>query len=167
MRKAFKGKNLDCSYVQKRTSIHVNHMGMHNTNGRSRRGRSPLFFKVGRHRMVGPYQQIPKPDPPATIPGGGRADHVKTCCGGGDAARRNVCQPGRRSDTAGDKRWRAHLQDGALDRSDLRIPAADGLPLRANGPYPPQAYVGVMSTIGLDVGVTQNDLIKNISAEIA
>ena len=31
--------------MQKRTSIHVNHMGMHNTNGRSRRGGRPYFSK--------------------------------------------------------------------------------------------------------------------------
>jgi hypothetical protein len=34
---------------------------------------SPLFFKGSRHRIVGPCQQILKPDPPATIPGGGKA----------------------------------------------------------------------------------------------
>src|SRR4249920_2705027 len=47
-----------------------------------------------------------------------------------------------------------NLPNGAFDWPDLRIPAANGLPLRPNGPYPPEAYVGVMGTIGLDVGIT-------------
>jgi hypothetical protein len=36
----------------------------------------------------------------------------KPACRGGDAARRSVCQPGRCSDTAGDKRWCAHADIG-------------------------------------------------------
>jgi hypothetical protein len=39
-------QELDYSQVQKRTSIHVNHMGIHNTNGRSRRGGRPYFSKA-------------------------------------------------------------------------------------------------------------------------
>ena len=48
----------------------------------------------------------------------------------------------------------AHLQDGAFHRLDLWITAEDGLPLRSQWSFPPEAYVGVMGTIGLDVGIT-------------
>ncbi len=87
-----------------------------------------------------------------TIPGGGRADHVKTCCGSGDAARRRVCQPGRRSGPAGGGVLTCKIAPsiGLIFGSRQRM-ACRFVP---NGPYPPQAYVGVMNTIGLDVGVT-------------
>jgi Protein of unknown function (DUF992) len=54
---------------------------------------------------------------------------------------------------AGNQRPRSQLQAGALDRPDHWF-KADGLPFYHNGFYPPEAYVGVLNTIGLDIGIT-------------
>jgi hypothetical protein len=55
---------------------------------------------------------------------------------------------------AGDQRWRAVLPDapsiGLIFGSRQRMACR----FQPSGPYPPEAYVGVMNTIGLDVGVT-------------
>ena len=59
-----------------------------------------------------------------------------------------------RSDALGDQRRHANLQDGTVHRPDFWISTTDGLPIHSSGSLPAEAYVGVMSTVGLDIGIT-------------
>jgi hypothetical protein len=61
-------------------------------------------------------------------------------------------------DPAGDRRWHAHLPVGAVNWPANWITAADGLPVYSKWRLPARAYIGVMNSLGLDIGITAGEV---------